>query len=258
MVIRSGQMQVLEQSASANYVDFTLEHLKEYFPRQCDTLGDEQMRRVIRHSWQAANQWDVFSERGVWQFVDLSLMLGSSLDTDPKLPWVREMLEGRSILEEIPRMDALFRRGMEYVEELRKDFPAGGAEAGRLRAGIKRIRQETDEPVPSGSFAAFSQEMARELRSYFPATCGYIGEQTLITSLEFSCMASERYGITSKRGVAIYSTLALFLGSGFDTDLQYPWAACILTDKSIVTAAERADRLYNNALEELKQWIEMG
>lgn len=257
MVIRASQMEALEKSAADNFVDFTLEHLKEYFPRQCETLGDEHMRGIIRYSWDRAKTYDVFSERGVWQFTDLSLMLGHSFDNDPKFPWVPEMLEDRTN-DEIPRMEALFQHGVDYGEDVKKDFPVGGADPARLRAAIKRMRQETDAPLNESAFPAFSQEIARDLRSFFPVTCENIGEQPLLQSIESGCFASQRYGLTTRRSIGIYSTLSLLLGCGFVTDLQYPWSAATLSDKSIPKVADRADLLFGKALEEIKPLVEAG
>lgn len=55
--------------------------------------------------------------------------------------------------------------------------------------------------------------------------------------------------------MAIYTVLMFLLGSGFDTDEQFPWAAAVLEHGSIPDGAQRADRLYDEARGQLKKWL---
>lgn len=167
MLIRGEQMQALEDEAVAGFENRTLEHLRQFFPKQCEFLGEERMRQIIRHRWERAKSFEVVSERGVWQFIDISLMLGASFDSDPKLPWAGEMIRDRTSGDEISRMEGLFRKTLDYFKHFQKDLPAAGAETSGLGQGMLRIRKEPGDVLTRDALPEFSTRLIWELANYF-------------------------------------------------------------------------------------------
>ena len=47
----------------------------------------------------------------------------------------------------------------------------------------------------------------------------------------------------------------LILGSGFDADPQFPWAAAALKDGPAADPNERAKRLHGAAMQYLEKWL---
>jgi hypothetical protein len=45
------------------------------------------------------------------------------------------------------------------------------------------------------------------------------------------------------------------LGSGFDADPQFPWAAAILDDPSVGHPDQQAQRLHLAAMQHLEKWL---
>src|SRR5262245_22002667 len=63
LVIRPGQMDAFEQSAYQQFEDEMMAHSKEFSPRLCEVLGDEQLRVVVRSAIDRARKFG-FTCRG--------------------------------------------------------------------------------------------------------------------------------------------------------------------------------------------------
>lgn len=67
--------------------------------------------------------------------------------------------------------------------------------------------------------------------------------------IRFGMDRAEPHGLTSRDPVRLYLELMLLLGSQFDTDPQYPWAGQILAEPDQDAPMERAERLYQRAMD---------
>ena len=90
--IRSEQISVFEIAAVRNFEDRMLAHLKDFAPNHSKILSDDELRVVIRYGMKKAEDHGFTSERSIRIYTELILMLGSSFDTDPQLPWAEELL----------------------------------------------------------------------------------------------------------------------------------------------------------------------
>ena len=70
-----------------------------------------------------------------------------------------------------------------------------------------------------------------------------------------SIESAKAYTITTERGVVLYTALAFLLGSGFGKDPQFPWAAKVLNNESILDENARVDLLYKEAMAFLEKWL---
>jgi hypothetical protein len=94
----------------------------------------------------------------------------------------------------------------------------------------------------------FEEEMLGHIRAHFPEHHAAISGEQLRATIRLSHTRAGNYGMSSVRSVCIYLNCMLWLGSRFDTDLQYPWARTILTDPRLRSQRARADRLSDTSV----------
>ncbi|WP_044238264.1 hypothetical protein [Chondromyces apiculatus] len=103
------------------------------------------------------------------------------------------------------------------------------------------------------SVDAFEDDMAAHARRFFPRHHRVLGEPTLREVARLGAARAARHGFTRKRDACLYFNLMLSLGSGFDVDVQLPWAAAALSDPEPRTPSARADRLVARAMDHLQR-----
>jgi hypothetical protein len=250
--IRKEQMRFLDQLALKNFEDRMIKHTNELFPIHCQILGDEGVREGIQYGLDRAKSYNILSESGVSFFIDLMFLLGRSFDVDPQLPWAQEILTDENMPAEAQRLERLYEKSMHYLDNV------SGVNNEYIDEAQRRIYQEPiDVFSPSGGIsqpAAFFNQISSRLRKIFPEKCAYIGEFSVRRLIQRGIEAAGSYGITSERGVAVYICLMFMLGSGFDTDPLFSWAAKILNDESTADQVDKVNQLYAGAMAYLERW----
>ncbi|MBZ5626545.1 MAG: hypothetical protein LAQ69_48870 [Acidobacteriia bacterium] len=92
LVIRQQQMAAFAQAAVKSFDDRVVIHLNKFFPEQCGTLGEPQLREFIRYGVERANTYGIVAERDVCKYIDLMAVFGRDFDTDPRLRWAGVIL----------------------------------------------------------------------------------------------------------------------------------------------------------------------
>lgn len=110
---------------------------------------------------------------------------------------------------------------------------------------IRRAQMEALEEAQRHQFAL---EMVEHLHSYSPAHAARIGDSALYQVARSGLARAEQYGLTLRGPVRLVIELMVLLGSYFDTDPQYPWAAEILNDRSTSDEMTRANALQERAV----------
>jgi hypothetical protein len=246
--IREAQMRVFEQAAAKEFEDHLLKYLNELFPKHCNVLGEAQVRRVIGYGLNKAKSHGLTDMRCLSLYVALMFMLGSNFDTDPQLPWAKEILGDETTTGEHDRIDRLRGKALDYADQV------AGADNKHIDAAIERIRQEKGEAFSLGS-SDFGTKMLTWLNQIYPEKCTYIGEEALRRMMLQGAGAAKSYGLVSERGRALYIALMFMLASGFDTDPQFPWAAASLNDPEVRDEGGKVARLYGRALAHLEKWV---
>lgn len=90
------------------------------------------------------------------------------------------------------------------------------------------------------------------LQGCFPARCRKTGERVVREAIRYGIARARRHGFTTYRSVCTYLTLMLWLGSAFDEDPLYPWAAGILQGVKTRDEIVRIDMLQGAAL----RWLD--
>jgi hypothetical protein len=92
----------------------------------------------------------------------------------------------------------------------------------------------------------FENRMVDHLNAFFPAQCGQLGEKEVRNWINLGIQRAGSYGIVSERDVCKYIDIMFVHGRNFDSDPRKPWAASILTAKS-VDPADKTRVLFENA-----------
>ena len=252
LVIRKAQMAVLEQAVVRTFENRMIEHLEEFFPKHCEILGREQVRKVIRLGLERAEKYDLVSERDVHLYVGLMFMLGSYFDQDPQLPWAAKILTDEEITDPNDRADQLYDQAMAYLDEV------AGDESQYLDRALRKMREL---PVSALSRTgedkqiSFGDYMLKLLYALFFEKYQTVGDPNMRQLVRQSYQAARSYNLTSEPGMAIYIGLMFMLGSGFDRDPQCPWAEAVLSDATLTDPAKKDELLYQSAMAYLDKWL---
>lgn len=96
LTIRERQMAVFADVEIKKFVEGMVVHLKKFFPRQCEAMGEPQLQETIRYGIKRAAAYGITTKRDVYQYVDLMVVFGRDFDTDNGLPWASEILNRRN------------------------------------------------------------------------------------------------------------------------------------------------------------------
>jgi hypothetical protein len=256
LVIRNEQMLAFDAPASKAFEDRTYTHLQRYFPRHCELLGEEQMRRVIRNGLQKADQHGLTLERCVRSYIDLMCLLGSGFDADILLPWAQETLNDQSKSDQTARGDRLYERAWRYIDHIAADYrdATGQPSTARFVGEIRQLRQLGDQPVAASAEPAVLEALCSRLERVFPAKYALVGEQRVRDAVSSAAGSARGYGISSERGLSSFAAMRFVLGGGFDKDPLLPWASWSLVDASAGDPEQRADRLLAEGVKFLNRW----
>ncbi|MCP5419727.1 MAG: hypothetical protein H6970_10715 [Gammaproteobacteria bacterium] len=254
LVIREAQMAAFEQGVMRNFELRVLEHVKQFFPKQCAILGDEQARQVIRLGIDRARTYGLVSERDIHLYVGLMFMLGSHFDRDPQLPWAARILTSEAISDPGLRADRVYDTAMRYLNRV----------AGKNNEHLQRALLKAQE-LPAATLArsreakqqnqSFGEHMMKLLNALFPEKCDAVGERAVQQVVRDGYEKARRYNLITEAGAAVYTGVMFLLGSGFDGDPQYPWAEAILRDAALDDPAQKGERLYQGAMTHLQKWL---
>jgi hypothetical protein len=248
LIIRDEQMEIFEQAALQSFEDRMVEYLEEFFPKNCTLLGEEKVRQIIAQGWERAIQHEMPSERGVRIYVTLIFMLGNSFDSDPQFPWAEEIIKDVTI-DEMTRIDRLYAKAIDYIDH------AMGVNNHSLNEALRRLSSEHIEDFPSPDTPEFYRSVIQRMTRIHPEKSEYIGELNSRRLIQRGVASANKYGLTDGRGAALYIGLMFMLGSGFDTDPHFQWAASILNEPRLTDQSSKTKQLHQAAMAYLAQWL---
>ncbi|HRF45096.1 MAG TPA: hypothetical protein PLD30_12810 [Candidatus Competibacteraceae bacterium] len=244
LMIREEQMAVFEQAAVSNFASRVYEHLQTFFPEHCQNLQADQVRAVIRFGLERAEHYQLVSERDVYLYVSLMFLLGSYFDEDPQLPWVTEWLKEQAPETANTRMAPVYDQAMTLLDSMI------GPENEYLRQTLGMLQQsQVFESLPDAP--SFGHRLLLLLQALAPQKYQVLGDSILRDLVRHGYGAAKQHGLTTERGAMIYLSLAFLLGSGFDRDLLYPWAAEVLANPALADPAQKGEALYAAARKHL-------
>jgi hypothetical protein len=85
-------MAVFAEVETQKFVDQMVVHLKKFFPKQCEAMGEPQLRDTIQYGIKRAAAYGITAQCDVRQYMNLIVVFGRDFDTDKRLPWASEIL----------------------------------------------------------------------------------------------------------------------------------------------------------------------
>ncbi len=111
--IQPEQVAAFSAAAVRDFEGRMVTHLRRFFPEECQRLGDDGTRALIRHGIHGAAGHGIVSEHDVTLYLNLTVALGRDFDRDPHLPWARAVLVDPELPEPSRRMARLYRETLE-------------------------------------------------------------------------------------------------------------------------------------------------
>jgi hypothetical protein len=241
LIIRTEQMRRLRHVPANAFEAQLVRHFFRFYPDECGRAGEPQVRKMVQLAIRRAAVHGYFARREVALYANLMVILGCSFDLDPQIPWAAEQLNDLAIEDSFPRIRRVFASTLAYLEA------CFGAENGQMLRTLVRIRDFDLAFVPQSRGLQFHDDLCEILRKFCPPKYEHQGEAANRALVRAGIKVAESYGITGNTGRAVCVTLMFMLGSGFDEDPMYPWAARVLRDAGVRDEKARVAQLYARA-----------
>lgn len=109
------------------------------------------------------------------------------------------------------------------------------------------IRPQQFDVFAQAAFRNFEDRMIEHLKRFSPSHFKILEEADVRRAIRYGWERAQAHRLTSERSVGLYVQTMFMLGSNFDADPQFPWAAETLDDETTPDEAARVDRLSEKA-----------
>jgi hypothetical protein len=243
LTMRPDQVETFRQHHLQKFEDEMVDHSKEFSPKLCRVIGDEQLRVALRSATRRANGYK-FTNRGPLRlFIEMMFLFGSAFDTDPQYGKVGEVL--RISDDQMVRAERIHQYSLEYFEKV------SGTEAANVLHALKELSNLAQMPLRFSSDNLVEQ-LIQETTRIFPQKVAFIGEACVKTLIEDGVKEADSYGFFTVRQRTLIVILKFAFGHGCAHDPLYPWILTTLRDERIISPPARAERLEKKAL----TWLE--
>ncbi len=238
-------MKSFDLESRARFEEKLVLYFAKAYPRECRQAGGpEQIRKLVAGAIDRATGFGFQAEAQVSLFVALCFILGSDFDRDPQIAWAGEMLRDAGVRNLALRMNGLYDRMLEYLEE------TAGERCELVVRAMIRLRDWELASAPACD-ADWERNMLELLRKLYPQKFEAQGEEANRSLLRESLGKCAVYQLRSPEGRALFSILMFMLGSGFDHDPLHPWAARVLGEDG--GERDRVTALYGAARAHLEE-----
>jgi hypothetical protein len=121
-----------------------------------------------------------------------------------------------------------------------------------------KIRKEQLDALSKASLKSFEERMVTHLNKFFSPQCEALGDAKTREAIHYGVGRAKGYGIMAERDVCKYIDLMFAFGRDFDKDPSYSLAADILNDKSNQDPTQRIEKLFEIALQQVRQAAASG
>ncbi|SPE42730.1 conserved hypothetical protein [Candidatus Sulfopaludibacter sp. SbA3] len=242
LVIRQSQMQCFDVESRVRFEQKLVQHFLKTYPRECRQAGGAgQIGALVAAAIERATGLGFTDQAQVSLFVAMSFILGCDFDRDPQIPWAGQILRNPAIRNLALRINAVYDRMLEYLEET-----AGQRCELVVRAMIRLRDWDISTSPPAGP--DWGSNILDVFGKLYPQKLDYQGAQANRNLIEESLGKCEiLYRFHSPEGKALFSILMFMLGCGFDHDPLHPWAARALADNRKSDEPDRVEALYRAA-----------
>jgi len=232
----------------AQFTDRVSEHLMRYFDLPCRIAGDACVRETIRVGVARARRWGLTLEASAQSYIDHMVMLGSDFDSDPQLPWAREILERKQ--PELARMDSLHAQAQDYMAR------TAGESSRNVFFAVARARAQGLCPDSALPPSLSLEKVAPWLERMYPEKYRLVAHRLPELVAHAEATASS-YGFERPRALGRILGMMFLMGSGVCDEPMTPWVGAILRDDQR-TADEREERLWSSLCEYAERWLEVA
>lgn len=234
-----------EQLWFTQFTERIHEHLRLYFELPCRIAGDACVRETIRLGVTRARRWGLTREASAQSYIDHMVMLGSDFDSDPQLPWAREILEREQ--PELVRMDSLHAQA--------RDFMARTASEGSRNVffAVARARAHGLCPDLSAPPSQALDQVAAWLEWLYPEKYRLVRHRLpeLVARAEATAFT---HGFERPRALGRILGLTFLMGGGVTDDPMTPWVGAIVRDTRH-SADEREEKLWSSSCAYAERWL---
>jgi hypothetical protein len=116
-----------------------------------------------------------------------------------------------------------------------------------------RITSRQFEVLQSESLSTFEASMIERCSELSPVLAAVLGRDGLLAVIRAAKDRAASHGFTNIGPVRLFIELSLLFGSGFDADVQYPWAAESLGSGDSSTQIGRSQTLFERSMEAMER-----
>ena len=184
--------------------------------RSRDTLFQAANKAV-----ELAEAHGISTERDLFQFVNLAIMLGARFDVDPALPWAGQILRDCAYLDGREKMNDLWNAATNYLDEV-----LGDENPSTPVAAFRRYRPNTPYR-PQGQ--TLTMDDVAQLETLWPEKTRLLTFEQITATMTMAAERAYDYGLTSAAHQWRYCRIAYLTGAVFDADPLHDWAVPALT-----------------------------
>lgn len=106
------------------------------------------------------------------------------------------------------------------------------------------INSSQMQALRQASLDAYAATLTDHCRSFSPALTDTLDDAALRAAIRHAIATAQAHGFSQKGPLRFFVDMTILLGSGFDTDPQYPWVARNLAETRDLPQMQRADALH--------------
>ena len=239
LTIRDAQIELLGREPRARFEADLARHLRRYFPHECER-GDVAGFVRIGIERAAAHGFNTRYETAL--YLNLMAMLGVEFDEDPQMPWAARGLDDLSIPSPCARLTRFYDCAVAYLEST-----CGQKNLYLVRAKL-RIRRQRFDSLNRFRWNALPAVLTGLLEEIYPQKAAYAGESAMKDLALYAVSTALKRGVSTGRAAGIHALHLFMLGSGYERDPLYPWAAGILDAGGAGPVDTRFDRVLEASL----------
>jgi hypothetical protein len=106
------------------------------------------------------------------------------------------------------------------------------------------LRKEQISAFATAAASRFEEDLVTHCRQFSPRLCATAGNEAVRRTVQNGIVRAFNFGFTTRELIRFYVELMFAIGSDFDSDPQFPWAAPSLTPGTTTHALSRAAKLH--------------
>jgi len=115
LTIRASQLAEFSRAEVDKFKSWMLVHLNKFFPRECQSAGETQLKEAIQYGIKRAASYGITGKRDVCKYIDLMVVFGRNFDVEARSRWASEILNRSG--DPAVKMRSLFREAKSHLRE---------------------------------------------------------------------------------------------------------------------------------------------